>query len=253
MVFAVLSWGPLAKWNGRRTGQLLPFGVLDDLPVVNAALPSRLALVVAPVIGLLLAYTVDRLRADGRRGRAAAGGLAGRLRGGAAAAAAHPAADQRPRAGAGVRHRRRLAAVRPARRGAHPAAADPRRLLPTASAGRRTRWPTGRASSGIPAGFFLGPGGPDGRGRIGPPPRTFDALMDQAGRTGLVPIVTEGSIRLSRADLRYWGVRGGGARRPRCTAPSTTVDEDALRRTATALLGQPRAGGRRLAVAVPPA
>ncbi|MEV6816230.1 DUF2079 domain-containing protein, partial [Micromonospora sp. NPDC051296] len=62
VVFALLSFGPVAKVDGRRTDLPMPFDLLGHLPVVNAALPARLALVVAPVIGLLLAYAVDKLR-----------------------------------------------------------------------------------------------------------------------------------------------------------------------------------------------
>jgi hypothetical protein len=63
--------------------------------------------------------------------------------------------------------------------------------------------------------------------------------MDQAGRTGLVPIVTEGSIRQSRADLRYWGVETV-VLADRVHGAKFDVDEEALRRTATALLGPPQ-------------
>ncbi|WP_432899299.1 DUF2079 domain-containing protein [Micromonospora matsumotoense] len=237
VVFAVLSWGPLAKWNGRRTGQLLPFGVLDNLPVVNAALPSRLALVVAPVIGVLLAYTVDRLRAT-PPGRTAAWAW------GVGFVVALLPLLPTPL----------LTSVRP-----------PVPAFVTAGTWRQYVSPGGvltpipltldvtpdgqrwqayalahrQGEFRLPAGFFLGPGGPDGRGRIGPPPRTFDTLMDQAGRTGLVPIVTEGSIRLSRADLRYWGVEAV-VLPDEVHGAKYDLDEDALRRTATALLGEPR-------------
>ena len=63
--------------------------------------------------------------------------------------------------------------------------------------------------------------------------------MDQAGRYGLVPIITAGSITDARADLRYWRVeivvlpdRVHGAK--------YDVHEDAVRRTVTALLGEPQ-------------
>ncbi len=62
VVFTALSFGPVAKVEGRRTDLPMPFDLLGHLPVVNAALPARFALVVTPVIGLLLAYAVDQLR-----------------------------------------------------------------------------------------------------------------------------------------------------------------------------------------------
>ncbi|MEH1092611.1 DUF2079 domain-containing protein [Micromonospora sp. CPCC 205739] len=237
-LFTVLSWGSLAKWGGRRTGQLLPFGVLDDLPVVNAALPSRLALVVAPVIGLLLAYAVDQLRADPppRRGVAAAWGL------GFAAAllpllptplatSVRPPVPEFITAGTWRQHVSPGGVLTPL-----PLTLD---VTPDGQRWQAYALAHRQGEFRIPAGFFLGPGGPDGRGRIGPPPRTFDTLMDQAGQTGLVPIITEGSIQLCLADLRHWGVEAV-VLPDEVHGAKYDLDEDALRRTATALLGPPR-------------
>ncbi|MEH0845790.1 DUF2079 domain-containing protein [Micromonospora sp. CPCC 205711] len=238
VVFAVLSWGPVAKWAGTRTGQVLPFGVLDNLPVVNAALPSRLALAVAPVIGLLLAYTVDLLRADPprRRGAGVAWGL------GFAVAllpllpvplltTVRPPVPQFITAGTWRQYVPPGEVLTPL-----PLTLD---VTPDGQRWQAYALTHGQGEFRIPAGFFLGPGGPDGRGQIGPPPRTFDTLMDQAGRTGLTPIVTEGSIQLSRADLRYWGVRAV-VLPDEVDGAKYDLDEEALRRTATALLGPPR-------------
>ncbi|MEH0938028.1 DUF2079 domain-containing protein [Micromonospora psammae] len=238
MVFAVLSWGSQAKWNGRHTGQLLPFGLLDDLPVVNAALPSRLALVVAPMIGVLLAYAIDRLRAapPRRRGARAAWALG-------FAAALLPllpvpllTSTREPipefiTAGTWREHVSPDGVLTPL-----PLTLD---VTPDGQRWQAYALAHRQGEFRIPAGFFLGPGGPDGRGRIGPPPRTFDTLMDQAGRTGLVPIITEGSVRLSLADLRYWGVEAV-VLPDRVHGAKYDLDENALRRTATALLGQPQ-------------
>ena len=66
----------------------------------------------------------------------------------------------------------------------------------------------------IPSGFFLGPGGPDGRGRIGPVPRATDALLATVAKTGEVPPISDADRATARADLRYWRVRDRGARRP---------------------------------------
>ncbi|MFJ6196237.1 DUF2079 domain-containing protein [Micromonospora sp. NPDC092111] len=236
-LFAVLSWGPLAKWDGRRTGQLLPFGVLDNLPVVNAALPSRLALVVAPVIGVLLAYTVDRLRATPPRRGAVWAWVAGFV---AALlpllptpllTSARPPVPEFITAGTWRQYVSPGGVLTPI-----PLTLD---VTPDGQRWQAYALAHRQGEFRLPAGFFLGPGGPDGRGRIGPPPRTFDTLMDQAGRTGLVPIITEGSIRLARADLRYWGVQAV-VLPDEVHGAKYDLDEDALRRTATALLGAPR-------------
>ena len=114
VVFAVLSFGPAAE--GRRATHRPAAAVRrcsGNLPVFNAALPARLALVVAPVIGLLLAYAVDQLRAAPPRHRADAS-WPGRV--GFAVALVpllpDPAADQRARADPALHHRRHLAGVR---------------------------------------------------------------------------------------------------------------------------------------------
>ncbi|MDZ5446444.1 DUF2079 domain-containing protein [Micromonospora sp. 4G57] len=238
VVFAVLSWGPTAKWNGRRTDQLLPFGVLDNLPVVNAALPSRLALVVAPVIGLLLAYTVDRLRTAPPRHRSTE--LAWALGFAAALLPLLPTplltSVREPipafiTAGTWKQHVSPGGVLTPL-----PLTVD---VTPDGQRWQAYALAHRQGEFRIPAGFFLGPGGPDGRGRIGPPPRTFDSLMDQAGRTGLVPIITDGTIKESLADLRYWHVEAV-VLPDRVHGAKYDIDEDALRRTATDLLGPPQ-------------
>ena len=237
VVFAVLSWGPTVKWNGRRFDQTLPFGVLDNLPVINAALPSRLALVVAPVIGLLLAYAIDSLRARPPRHRVS--GLAWALGFVAALLPLVPTPlltsvrepiPQFITSGAWQRYVPPDGVLTPL-----PLTVD---VYPDGQRWQAYALAHRQGEFRIPAGFFLGPGGPEGRGRIGPVPRTFDSLMDQAGRTGLVPIITDGSIRESRADLRHWGVRAV-VLPDRVHGAKYDVDEDALRRTATALLGPP--------------
>ncbi|WFE31409.1 DUF2079 domain-containing protein [Micromonospora sp. WMMD975] len=246
VVFAVLSWGPTVKWNGRRTDQLLPFGVLDNLPVVNAALPSRLALVVAPVIGLLLAYAIDTLRAPTPRPDERARPARRRVSGAAwvvgFAVALLPllptpllTSVREPvpefiTGGAWKRYVPPDGVLTPL-----PLTVD---VYPDGQRWQAYALAHRQGEFRIPAGFFLGPGGPDGRGRIGPVPRTFDSLMDQAGSTGLVPIITAGSIAESRADLRYWGVRAV-VLADRVHGAKYDVDEEALRRTATALLGPP--------------
>ena len=246
----MLSWGPRPKWNGRRTDQLLPFGVLDNLPVINAALPSRLALVVAPVIGLLLAYTVDQLRARPPRHRSTE--LVWALGFAAALLPLLPTplltSEREPipafiTAGTWREYvspggvltplpltldvtpdgQRWQAYALAHRQGEF---AHPGRLLP------RPRRP-GRPRPDRPGAPHLrladGPGRADRPG----PDRSPTAAP---GRPW--PTCTTGTSR-------WWSSPTG------CTAPSTPVDEDAVRRTATALLGPPAAGRRRLALAGP--
>ena len=233
-----------SKIDGRRTDMPLPFALLGHLPVFNAALPSRLALVVAPVIGLLLAYAVDALRAD----RPAPAGTArsGRPASPLALLPLLPVtplltSDREPMPR--VHHLRRLAGVRLARRGARPGAAHPGHRRRTGSAGRRTRWPHRQGEFAIPAGFFLGPGGPDGRGRIGPVPRTSTRCWTEVGQD---------RARCRRSSPTAAGrgprrpARTGGSRRwcwpTGSTAPSRRSTHDAVLRAATDA-ARPAGGG----------
>jgi hypothetical protein len=231
-VFLVLSLGPELKVDERLTGIPLPYAALGGMPIFNAALPARLALVVIPVIGVLLAYALAGLGP-----RPAPAWL------GAFAVALLPLVpvplhtseyEPIPRfitsgtwreyvSDGGV-----LAAV--------PPTSD---VLPDGQ-----RWQTyalahRQGDFRIPAGFFLGPGGPDGKGRIGPVPRPSADLLFEVARTGVVPPITEADRAAARADLRYWGAeavvladRVHGAKFP--------AHPEALLRATTELLGPPQ-------------
>jgi hypothetical protein len=73
------------------------------------------------------------------------------------------------------------------------------------------RWQTAMLSTGdggtfrIPAGFFLGPGGPDGRGRVGPVPRPTFTLLSDVALLGTRPRTITPAMRdQARADVRFW-------------------------------------------------
>jgi hypothetical protein len=90
----------------------------------------------------------------------------------------------------------------------------------------------------MPSGFFLGPGGPNGTGRIGPVPRPTAELLEQVGKTGLVPPIGPADQARAREDLAYWQAdlvvladSVHGAHWP--------VDQAALRTAMVALLGEP--------------
>ncbi|TCB90270.1 DUF2079 domain-containing protein [Micromonospora zingiberis] len=236
VAFAVLSFGPVAKVDGRRTDLPMPFDLLGHLPVVNAALPARLALVVTPVIGLLLAYAIDQLRQRPPRRAAAVAWTVGFV---VALVPLLPTPlltverEPIPRfitSGAWREYVSPGGVLTPA-----PLALD---VYPDGQRWQAYALANRQGEFAIPSGFFLGPGGPDGRGRIGPVPRPFGALLDQAARTGLPPIVTEGTREEVKADLEHWRVETvvlvdevHGAK--------WAVDEEALRRTLTMLLGEP--------------
>jgi hypothetical protein len=234
-VFAVLSFGPRIKWLGQITEIPLPYAILGRLPVFDAALPARLALVVTPVVGLLLAWAVADLAAAPPRRRGAWAV--------AFAVALLPLApvplitqDREPipdfiTSGRWRQHVSEGGTLAPV-----PPTSD---LLPDGQRWQAYALAAGHGEFAIPAGFFLGPGGPDGRGRIGPVPRPTAALLIDAAKTGRVPAITDTDRAAAREDLRYWRAeavvlpdRVHGAKWP--------VHVDAVLETTTALLGPPR-------------
>ncbi len=60
-VFLVLSWGPRFNWMDVEWPIPLPYAALARLPLFDAALPLRLALIVAVVFGILLALFAQEL------------------------------------------------------------------------------------------------------------------------------------------------------------------------------------------------
>jgi len=234
VVFAALALGPRLRINGGPTDVPMPYALLIDLPMFDAALPARLALVITPLLGLLLAWTVDLARTWSPRSRVA---LAAALVVALLPIAPTPLLTT-PRnpvpefitSGAWREYVPEGGTIVPV-----PLPSD---LLPD---GQRWQAEVLAERSGpvfaIPAGFFLGPG-PDGRSQIGPIPRPTHGLLFTAARTGRVPRITDAERARARADLRHWRAsivvladEIHGAKWP--------VHYDAVRRTATALFGEP--------------
>ena len=235
LVFAVLALGPRLKWFGDITGIRLPYVALANLPMFDAALPARLALVVTPIIGLLLAWTIDGVRDGARRW----------LWTGALAVALVPllpvpllTTERAP-----VPHFFTSGAWRSTVSTVDGGATVVPVPLPSDLLPDGQRWQAAALARrdgvfGIPAGFFLGPGGPDRKGRIGPVPRPTALLLHEVARTGVVPAITDADRARAREDLAYWHADVVvladdvfGAKWP--TYP------DALLRVTTDLLGPP--------------
>ncbi|WJK43964.1 DUF2079 domain-containing protein [Solwaraspora sp. WMMA2056] len=240
-VFAVLSLGPRLKIDGTITDIPLPYAPLAGAPVFNAALPARLAMVVTPIVGILLALALSLLR----QRRAAGAGTPRRWRLWTAGyvVALLPVVpvslltvEREPipqfiTSGQWRDHVSPGGVLAPV-----PFTLD---VLPDGQRWQAYAFADRQGEFAIPSGFFLGPGGPDGRGRIGPVPRATDALLHEVARTGVVPPVTDADRAAARADLRYWNTevvvladRVHGAKFP--------VDADALLTATTELLGPPQ-------------
>jgi hypothetical protein len=225
-VFAVLSLGPRLKVAGHVTDVPLPYALLVKLPVFDAALPARLALVTVPIVGLILAYALE-LRPN-RRWLAAF------------VVALLPLAplpvltvDRDPvppffAKGIWREYVPKGGVILPV-----PPASD---LLPDGQRWQTYALAARQGEFGVPAGFFLGPGGPDGRGRIGPVPRPTASLLVKVAETGKVPAITDADRQRAQVDLRYWRadlvVLGDDV-----SGAKWTVHRDALLQAATALFG----------------
>ena len=227
LVFAVLSWGPAVKIFKNYTDIPLPYALLNPLPVFNAALPQRLALVVTPIVGLLLALLVDA-RPRGRVWPAAfAVALVPILPVNLLTVAREPIpvfitsgawTSVVPPGGV-------LATV--------PFTLD---TVPDGQRWQAYAWTHGQGEFAIASGFYLGPGGPDGRGRIGPVPRYMDGMLYEVAQTGVRAADRAGraGIGKGRPGLLAGG-RGGAGRR--IHGAKWPVQHDALLTATRQLLG----------------
>jgi hypothetical protein len=232
IVVGVLALGPRLHIGGPSTPIPMPYALLRHLPVFDSALPARLDLILIPIVGVLLAFAVDRLVAAPPPRPATR-----RLLVAAALALLPilplpvPTADRAPvprffSDGTWRQYIHSGQTLVPV-----PLTLD---VLPDGQ-----RWQTAsKFGFAIPSGFFLGPG-PDGRSQIGPIPRPTAALLINIALTGEQPVITAADRARAQVDLEYWRARlivlsdgGAGSR--------WTLYQPALLRAATALFGPPQ-------------
>jgi hypothetical protein len=241
LVFMVISWGPRLRFFGNDTALPMPYALLARLPLFDAALPARFALVLVGVIGVVLALLAEEL-------------LSARLRPGVSSAftAAFWVA---------------LVPLFPLPVLYTDRAPEPRFIaggdwkqytvdngvisaLPFALnvAGDAQRWQAYTMARGgkqfrIPDGYFLGPEAePDEngqiKGRIGAPPRHTDWLFLRAAIYGYLADITDRDREWARADFAYWNIDAVFLP-DSITGPSGMLDRSAVETTATDLLGPP--------------
>lgn len=247
LVFVVLSLGPRLRFNGHSTDVPLPYALLAHVPMFDAALPARFALVVTPIVGILLAWTVDltRSRVRWRGWRVATAMVVALL----PIAPIPLLTTPRPPVPAFITSGQWRQYVPPG--GTIVPVPLPSDLLPDGQ-----RWQAaalarpGEPVFAIPAGFFLGPG-PDGRSQIGPIPRPTHKMLFDAAKNGRVPRVGAAQRAQARQDLRYWNA-SIVVLADEVHGAKWTVRYDAVRRTATALFGPPERVGDVWLWRVPP-
>ena len=236
-VFMVLSWGPRLQIFEYESPIMLPYAALAHVPLFDSALPSRFALVVAGVITVVLAMSAEQMLT--------ARSLSVRAQTTWAAAFAVALVPLLP------------VPLRTMERSVEPAfIADGtwQRFVPDGgvltalplavnTAADAQRWQAYTMARGgpqfrIPDGYFLGPGGYGGTGRIGAPWRRTDWLLFQAAAYGYVGRIDDWDRAQARRDFAYWGVDAVFLA-DRITGADGMLFRSALEITATDLLGPP--------------
>lgn len=232
VVFTVASIGPRVRFNGVETGVRGPWSyVPDDLPLVEMMMPTRLTLVVAAAVGVLLALTWDAAHRQGRPVADQPRVPAQRV------GEAAPATSDEPSPPAPVAAGRRwlrpvgYAAVAlavlplfprplPAQQidppphfisagGWRPYVPEGRTLVPVPIPSNVHGLPTLRWSAltrqefPVPGGYFIGPN-ELGEGVFGAPNRPTSTLIYSTMDKGAVPVLTDENRRQAVEDLRFW-------------------------------------------------
>jgi hypothetical protein len=221
IVMALLSFGPYITVNRHRTEWPGLYRMIQHVPIINGALPSRYALALIPLVGVFLAYAID--------GASRRGGFLRVAVPIAVAAAILPAAP----IPLGTTSRNPVPTFITS--GAwRQCAPDGGVIVPVPLPGPEDpdlmRWPAAaNAAFGIPQGFFIAPTGANGSAALGVWPRPTSQLLAEVARSGAVPAVDDGMKVQAQADLNYW--------KADCVALAHVNAEAPLRMTLEALLG----------------
>jgi hypothetical protein len=197
LVMAALALGPHVVVNGTRTGQSGPYRLLQGLPVIDGALPTRFALALIPIIAIVLAAAIDRALSDNRRPV--------RLVVPAVVALALLPLVPKP-----LPTIERAAVPQFFTEGHWRECVRPGGVLvpvPVPNPGNpdKMRWPAAaNAAFAIPEGFFIGPYAAGGQASIGIYSRPTSQLFNEVERTGTVPPITATEQAHARDDIAYW-------------------------------------------------
>ncbi len=208
-----------------------PWRWLAALPVFDAVVPTRLALVVVPAAAGLLALGADRALALARGREESTATMLKIATAGALAVALVPLV---PRWIPAVDTPRLPTFVTD---GGYRAYAPPGTSivfapLPTNIHLTGMRW-AARSELGfaIAGGYFLGPGAEDGRAIFNAPARPTAGLLNRVWRTGSVPRFSAAQRRAFADDMAFWKAAA-------IVVPATERNAGALRRAVDALSGR---------------
>ncbi|XVV14476.1 DUF2079 domain-containing protein [Actinoplanes sp. CA-131856] len=235
VVFFVVALGPRLRFLDTETPLPLPYALLQKLPLFDAALPLRFALVLVGVFAVVLALITDRLMASSHR-KALTVALA------LALVPIYPLP---------LLYRERAAEPKFISSGAWKdyttdggvISALPFAINVAADGQRWQAYTMARGGEGfrIPDGYFLGPDvqGKEGKGRIGAIPRATDWLFLRAALYGYIADLDNWDRASARADFQRWGVTAVFLPDGEITGPEGPLYRQAVEVTATDLLGKP--------------
>ncbi|MEU1836930.1 hypothetical protein ABZ489_07185 [Micromonospora chersina] len=243
VVFSVAAIGPKVRFDGVETGVDGPWAyVPDDLPLVEMMMPTRLSLVVAAAVGVLLALAWDALSGRGRppvpaqrTGSAPTGSRRRWLRpvGYAAIVAALLPLFPRPLPAQQIDPPPHFITAG----GWRPYVPVGRTLVPVPIPSNVHGLPTLRWSAltrqefPIPGGYFIGPN-EAGEGVFGAPNRPTSTLIYSTMDANKVPPLTDENRRQALDDLRFW--------KASVVVLGANPRETVLRELMTQLLGEPQ-------------
>jgi hypothetical protein len=206
LIFLVLSLGRTVRYDGKATSVKGPWNLLADLPLFDSVVPTRLALVITPLFGVILAVLLDQMvfapREDGP-----GLGVPGRVVWSVAAVAAlfpliptpHPSTDRDYvpvffTSGTWRSHLPADATVVPVPGGWW-------EYL------EAMEWSTtANLDFRIVGGYFLGPNpySPTGEAAYGPAAPPTMQLLGDVSNNGTVPQVSPDQVAQAKADVAYW-------------------------------------------------
>ncbi|MGK5739110.1 hypothetical protein [Micromonospora sp. URMC 103] len=254
VLFGVAALGPRIRLDGVETTTNGPWAYIpDDLPLVEMMMPTRLALVVAAAVGVLLALAWDALSRGGRSGppRIPAPRSIPAQRAGEATTDV-PARRRwlRPVGYAAITLALLPLVPRPlpaqpvdppphfiTAGGWRPYVPAGRTLVPVPIPSNVHGLPTLRWSAltgqefPVPAGYFIGPN-EKGEGVFGAPNRPTSSLIYSTMDAGTLPALTDENRRQAIEDLRWW--------RASVVVLGAHPREAVLRELMSALLGPPQ-------------
>ncbi|MEV0253124.1 dolichyl-phosphate beta-glucosyltransferase [Streptomyces sp. NPDC050732] len=220
---ALLSLGPKFRIPLTETVLPGPWAALSDLPLFESVIESRVAMVCAPALGMLLALALARLLSAPRRAHRYAG-LA------AVAVALLPIVP------APLRAVDRTDVPPFIAQGTwRTYLGDGETLVPVPvpdpGNAEGLHWQTtADLDFRIPGGYFNGPWGPDRIGIYGPTPTNTSNLLAHVRSTGRVPQITSAWREAVRKDLTFWNAG--------VVVLAPQENDTELRRTVDALIGR---------------